>query len=179
MFPYTFEVVTAITVTVMGIILTLYFIVLKRKGWLTENSHESSPIYRCPNPECRKIFDKPIVSTDSHNPASVHSTCPHCGFDLETASPVRTPKKLRGVETQLKPEEPTKRVETSRITTEKLSGPPAEKQSAPAAKFKQLRPPECRHFYGYLKKIPKNTSIPDECFGCLRMVDCLYYDVMG
>jgi len=41
MFPYTFETVTAITLTVIGIILALYFIVLKRKGWLREDSHES------------------------------------------------------------------------------------------------------------------------------------------
>jgi hypothetical protein len=174
-----FEVVTAITLTVIGIILTLYFIVLKRKGWLREDSQQSSPFYRCPNPECRKIFNKPTVLTDLSNNATVHSACPHCGFDLKTVSPSRISKKLKAVETPLKPEEPMKRVEASKITTEKQSGPPTEKQSGPATKSLQVRPPECRHFYGYLKKIPKNTSIPDECFGCLRMVDCLYYDVMG
>ena len=170
MFPYTFEIITAITLTVIGIILTLYFMVLKRKGWLKDDSHESSPFYRCPNPECRKIFDKPVALTDlSQNPTSVHSACPHCGFDLQTVSPVRTSKTFeKAVKTPLKQEEPLERVEASKITTEKQSSPPP--------KSLQARPPECRHFFGYLKKIPKNTPIPDECFGCLRMVDCLYYD---
>jgi hypothetical protein len=168
MFPYTFEVVTAITLAVIGIILALYFMVLKRRGWLREDSHES--FYRCPNPECRKVFDKPIVLTDlSQNPTSVRSACPHCGFDLEAASLVRTSKKLeKTVKTPPNLEEPLKRVEASKITKEK--------QSSPTSKSLQARPPECRHFFGYLKKIPKNTSIPDECYGCPRMVDCLYYD---
>ena len=169
MFPYTFEVVTAITLTVIGIILALYFMVLKRKGWLKDDSHEPSPFYRCPNPECRKIFDKPIVFTDlSQNPAPAQSACPHCGFDLQEVSPVGTSKKLeKAVKTSVKQEEPPERVEASKITKEKQSSTP---------KSLQARPPECRHFFGYLKKIPKNTPIPDECFGCLRMVDCLYYD---
>ncbi len=169
MFPYTFEIVTAITLTVIGIILALYFIVLKRKGWLREDSQGS--FYRCPNPECRKIFDKPIVLTDlSQNSTHVRSACPHCGFDLQTVSPVGASKKLeKAVKTPLHPEEPMERVEASKITKEKQSSPPP--------KGVQARPPECRHFFGYLKKIPKNTPIPDECFGCLRMVDCLYYDV--
>jgi len=169
MFPYAFEVVTAITLAVIGIILVLYFMVLKRKGWLTENSHGS--YYRCPNPECRKIFDKPVALTDlSQNPTRLYSACPHCGFELETVSPVKTSKKLeKAAKTPLKLEEPVEQVEASKITKEKQSSPPS--------KSLQARPPECRHFFGYLKKIPKNTSIPDECFGCPRMVDCLYYDV--
>jgi len=31
----------------------------------------------------------------------------------------------------------------------------------------------CAHKFGYLKNLPKNTPIPDECFGCPRIVDCL------
>jgi hypothetical protein len=38
------------------------------------------------------------------------------------------------------------------------------------------RPPECSHFFGYLKGIPKNTLIPDECFRCPKMVQCIYYN---
>jgi len=168
MFPYAFEVVTAITLAVIGIILVLYFMVLKRKGWLTENSHGS--YYRCPNPGCRKIFDKPVALTDlSQNPARLYSACPHCGFELETVSPVRTSKKLEKAVKAPHAEKPLERVEASKVTKEKQSSPPS--------KSLQARPPECRHFFGYLKKIPKNTQIPDECFGCSRMVDCLYYDV--
>ena len=168
MFPYTFEVITAITLAVIGVILALYFMVLKRKGWLRDDSQGS--YYRCPNPECRKIFDKPVAITDlsGENPARLHSACPHCGFNLETVSPVRTSKKPE-MAVKIPLEEPLEGIEASKVTKEKQSPPPT--------KSLQARPPECRHFFGYLKKIPKNTSIPDECFGCHRMVDCLYYDV--
>ncbi len=40
----------------------------------------------------------------------------------------------------------------------------------------QLRPANCTHFFGYLRKLPKNTSMPDDCFGCPKMVECLYYN---
>jgi hypothetical protein len=32
----------------------------------------------------------------------------------------------------------------------------------------------CPHYFGYLKKLPKNVPIPDECLGCLRIVECLH-----
>jgi len=31
---------------------------------------------------------------------------------------------------------------------------------------------ECPHHFGYLKKLPKDAPIPDECFRCPRMADC-------
>ncbi|MGD8506341.1 MAG: hypothetical protein PVF15_06720 [Candidatus Bathyarchaeota archaeon] len=31
----------------------------------------------------------------------------------------------------------------------------------------------CSHTYGYLNSLPKNTPIPDECFGCPQIVECL------
>jgi len=176
MFPYTFETVTAITLTVIGIILTLYFIVLKRKGWLTENSDE--PFYRCPNQECRKIFQKPIVLTDlSQTSPQVYSACPHCGFHLEMASLSAVGKKTKmTLKIPRSPEETVVTVKTSKPETSSES---MEIQKLPTASPKplQARPPECSHFFGYLRKIPRNTPIPDECFSCLKMVECLSYDV--
>lgn len=32
---------------------------------------------------------------------------------------------------------------------------------------------DCLHFFGYLHTFPKNSPIPDECFGCEKIVDCL------
>jgi len=31
----------------------------------------------------------------------------------------------------------------------------------------------CPHHYGYLYTFPKNSPIPNECFGCEKIVDCL------
>jgi hypothetical protein len=50
------------------------------------------------------------------------------------------------------------------------------KQGKPTALPKaELTPTrkDCIHFYGYLHSLPKNTPIPDECFGCTKIVDCL------
>jgi len=32
--------------------------------------------------------------------------------------------------------------------------------------------PECAHYFGYLRTLPKNAPIPDECFGCTRIMEC-------
>ena len=32
---------------------------------------------------------------------------------------------------------------------------------------------KCPHGFGYLKKREKDTSIPDECLSCPRMLECL------
>lgn len=31
----------------------------------------------------------------------------------------------------------------------------------------------CSHKFGYLKSLPKNTPIPDGCFGCPQILECL------
>jgi len=32
---------------------------------------------------------------------------------------------------------------------------------------------DCLHHFGYLRTLPKNAPIPDECFGCQKIVECL------
>jgi hypothetical protein len=32
--------------------------------------------------------------------------------------------------------------------------------------------PECKHRFGHLRTLPKNASIPDECLGCDRIIEC-------
>lgn len=220
----TFEIVTALTVITIGTIILLYFIVLKRKGWLTEeSSHENS--YLCPNPKCRKIFQKPITLTDlSTTPPRGYLACPHCGLDLETVSVVK-PKEsqidekiLSLKKLQLSTENPTVRTENSKLetpvgmkipeTTEvskstflvgiskglrKRAALPESKsldqaleiEDAPLSKPVEKPPKlqevekssqssrECPHFFGYVKTLPKNNPIPDECLGCSWIVECL------
>ena len=33
----------------------------------------------------------------------------------------------------------------------------------------------CSHHLGYLKKRPKNSPIPEECFTCSKMIDCMSF----
>jgi hypothetical protein len=32
--------------------------------------------------------------------------------------------------------------------------------------------PGCAHHFGYLRTLPRNTPIPDECFGCTKIMEC-------
>jgi len=33
---------------------------------------------------------------------------------------------------------------------------------------------ECVHHFGYLRNLPQNTPVPDECFGCPKVMQCLF-----
>lgn len=35
---------------------------------------------------------------------------------------------------------------------------------------------ECVHQFGHLKGMPKNTPVPDECFGCPKVLRCMFPD---
>jgi len=113
MFPYTFEAVTAITITVLSVIVTLYIVVLKRRGWLKEETSPQSS-YLCSNPECKKIFQKPMKLTVlSETSPREHSACPHCGVIL-TISPSKIQERPKlAVGTPLSQEKP-------KITIEEL-----------------------------------------------------------
>lgn len=216
-----FDILTALAAASILVVLALYLTVVYRKGWLKKSPSES--FYLCPNPECRKIFQKPIVLTDlSKTPARVHPACPHCGFDLERASPFRGQKKPKMVvevppspkkssviedasyvEKQKRLEEPMVSVRTPEpansvglteipgkptiaVETQELPEVPSEGIEAPripkeehpptiSSKQMEAKPSGCPKFFGYLKRIPKNASLPDECFRCPKMVECLYY----
>jgi hypothetical protein len=38
---------------------------------------------------------------------------------------------------------------------------------------------KCVHQFGYLRNMPKNTPIPDECFGCPTVMRCLFPNVQA
>jgi len=33
---------------------------------------------------------------------------------------------------------------------------------------------ECAHHFGYLRNQPRGTPVPDECFGCKKILRCLF-----
>jgi len=194
MFPYTFEAVTALTIVAISAILILYFIVLKRMGWLRE---EASPVaFLCPNPECNRMFQEPLTLTDlSQKPPRKHFACPHCGVIL-TASPSiiqeKTVKPPHREKPKLTIEELLSMTETEKQRDSEepiglgtamtpMGNPGNPKPINEQLKAKPLSEtskeqlasvPGCPHYYGYLQTIPKNAPLPKECFGCSKMVDC-------
>jgi len=202
-----FDVITALTISGILTILTLYVTIVYKKGWLKRNHVESH--FLCPNQKCRKIFTEPVWLTDlSRTPPESYPACPHCSINLDIIpffsgqkSPQpktmqRAPQSFKEFkkppaiektqtiqrETTTEPiyrdvPEPTfseskSSVQTLEIEDEKPSKPM--KQS----KMKEEKKPspssrDCPHFFGYVRSLPKNTPIPDECLGCSWIVECL------
>jgi len=44
-------------------------------------------------------------------------------------------------------------------------------QQAQQAQGSQLK--ECPHFFGYLAQYPRDQPVPDECFGCIKAMQCM------
>ncbi|MGC8998117.1 MAG: hypothetical protein ACP5JW_01750 [Candidatus Bathyarchaeia archaeon] len=97
---------------------------------------------------CGENFEKPILATIvSGGYSRTYYACPRC---LTKVRDVKTTKHEKGMEEE---KVPTVVVRKSGKST---SGDV-----------------KCEHFFGYLKKRPKNTPIPDECLTCNRMIECL------
>jgi len=75
--PNEIDIVTTITIILIGAIVTVYLSILKQNGWIGKTSN-----YRCPNPQCRKIFHTPVKVKDLSKKNENHLACPECGFDL-------------------------------------------------------------------------------------------------
>ena len=80
-----------------------------------------------------------------------------------TNPPVRTAPAQ--TQTRQQPSTPV-RSEIRETPKQDKTVPPARVELTPTRK-------DCLHHYGYLHSLPKNTPIPDECFGCPKIVDCL------
>lgn len=52
------------------------------------------------------------------------------------------------------------------IQTKQETPAPAKTESASSKR-------DCIHQFGYLRTLPKNKPIPQECFGCTKIVECL------
>ena len=96
MIPFEVGLVTAITIALIGVIVTIYLLILKKNGWIGEASN-----YRCPNPQCRKIFQVPMKVKDFSTKKVVGLACPECGYDL---GPLNGGKGLNEAAVQCKPE---------------------------------------------------------------------------
>jgi hypothetical protein len=107
----------------------------------------------CPNDECGRNFDHPIeITVLSNNPVEAYPACPYCmsRIDIERdgrelTKDTMTPLRIR---TMLEKEQ------------EKMEKKGTEKT-------------KCSHDFGYLKKRPKGTPIPDECLICPKMIQCI------
>jgi hypothetical protein len=178
-----FESFDAVTIaTVGGIlgILLLYVLVVYKKGWLKRGAVETH--FLCPNPKCRKPFAQPVLLADlSKTPPESHPACPHCGLDLNTIPYFKEEKNFDFRNTQGAPlfRKPIERSQLSKRETPKTGVVTEKPKPVSTLKFHSEKKPshkearDCPHFFGYVRNLPKNTPIPDDCLGCPWIVECL------
>jgi hypothetical protein len=188
--PSAVGIVTAITIILIGAIVTVYLSILKRNGWIGNTSN-----YRCPNPQCRKIFQTPMKVKDLSKKSEAHLACPECGFDLgllnaekslEIAIESKQELKKESVSKPIEKQVPVTKdtvkevnaLENPSITIEpkqNTSPQKINKKSIPKQKEadpKKDRPAGCNYHFGYLGSLPKGTETPDECYSCTRLIEC-------
>jgi len=189
--PFEVDLVTAITIVLIGTILTIYLLILKKNGWIGETSN-----YRCPNPQCRKIFQAPLKVKDFSTGKEVGFACPECGYDLgflnggkglkETAlqngeelkikDSVSKPIEARGLMANGGFKEPKASVVIHpTVELEKKPSLPKSNQTLLKQNLddsKEDNPSCCKHYFGYLRALPTQTENLDECFFCPMLLEC-------
>jgi len=151
-----------------------------------------------PSGEKKRDFDEDLVQ-ETYNPKSIvqsepqpHQTVPTSLYGSKSTLPemhtVNSRQNTESGKSTFKPREEAQRMVVSATMggasdVEKES----ETRSAnkPLEKPKASEPPhvpftvaqrsedECPHKFGYLRGLPKSRPIPDECFGCSKIVECL------
>ena len=104
---------------------------------------------------CGRSIGTPIKLTNLSGVTSqTYDACPFCFTRLEAVS---TLNDLSAVEKRTTSDDPT----------------PAKEPKEPQIEEEGTAPGGCPHQFGYLKKRPKNASIPESCLTCQRMIQCL------
>jgi len=57
---------------------------------------------------------------------------------------------------------------------EKLKTKAKDKSEEPTTRPSPAGFSTCKHNFGHLRKLPPNTPVPDECFGCPKVTRCLF-----
>ena len=105
----------------------------------------------CSCQACGRIFESSIKLTNlSAMPMQTYDACPFCFSKIDNDTDLKDSSDLASAS-----ENPNIAFENNQI---------------PIETPKQV---ECPHHFGYLKKRPKNTPIPDACLTCQKMIQCL------
>lgn len=142
--PYDITTLTAITVVFILSIVASYVSVLKRNGWIGKPAGVS---------ESPKLLHSRIKFSISRKHAESIEDNPE---KLEDIIPV---------------------IESPADTPEEESNPePKEEDEAKEENVAKTEPKEefsgCGRYFGYLRTLQKGAAIPDECYCCMRLIDC-------
>lgn len=99
---------------------------------------------------CGHVFENAIQLTNfSATPMQTYDACPFCFTRLEENA-IEEPSRLKPAIL----EDSTPSEHEHKETEDQKTG-------------------DCPHYFGYLKKRPKKTPIPDSCLTCQKMMQCL------
>jgi len=139
-----------------------------------------------------ETFQKPKTPNKTSKPITIAEAIQMRQTSTATIETTKEPEMPRTTKTPKAPivyiENHSKREYKQEVpkTPEKLEAPKTEERQPPTPPPKQTPTsppmsvdmglpkgsPECAHHFGYLRTLPKNTPIPDECFGCTRIMEC-------
>lgn len=111
----------------------------------------------CSCESCGREYASPVELADfCKKPMQTYRACPFCFTKVEEPDEPKLPRKT----SVLKLKEPLP-IEDSRDI------------SSDTQADESPQDVECAHHFGYLKKRPKNTAIPDDCLTCPQMIKCI------
>lgn len=108
---------------------------------------------------CGEAYKKPLyamVSSGDHE--SEYYACPRCLSKVRHVGARSKPDKVEEAANKLEKEE------NEGLTEQKIE---IESEDKPEENL------PCVHKFGYLKRRPKNTAIPDQCLTCTKMIECM------
>ncbi len=102
----------------------------------------------CPNKMCGKVFDKPIITINLQQTSKIpYNACPSCFTEITLAES----------QNMNYPEESFTEVELEKEKSDEVSE----------------NTDTCSHHLGYLKERELKQQIPEECFLCSRVIECM------
>jgi hypothetical protein len=177
--PYAIEIAIAMNIVLIGAVLAIYFLILKKEG--------STARATCP--ECG--YD--LVS--ANNEKARRSIFPSKQLKLIGKRVVKKIALRRKQESKIK-DSTSKPIETKALIINNANEPDApEAKLLPKTESKENKSPSetniilvleqesdeikkegptgCIHYFGYLASLPKGTITPDECYSCSKLLECL------
>jgi DNA-directed RNA polymerase subunit RPC12/RpoP len=116
---------------------------------------------------CGKPFTSPVFAVNnSPGMAEGYYACPSCLSKVEIR---KEDKEIKEAKAPL-PEPEVETIQQEKIEQE-LEPEPVE-ESKPSSSGST--PSVCQHYQGYLKNRPKGAPMPDECYTCALMLDCMH-----
>jgi len=162
-FMFSFDLSTMniiLTVTVAGLFILFIYLLMKLKPSAEEKEDFKTEV------ETREPRQPIPIVTQAQNPPPAK---------IEVPRPVEKPllavgPSMRGppIQTKQEPQMPP----PTTIESKEALRPPDKTIVQTKTGFVPAKG-DCLHHFGYLRTFPKNSPIPDECFGCEKIVDCL------